>query len=386
MQKKLKLTAIIDGKHQELTLTKTLIKEFNTLDFFENYPHLYFRPKNQNLELWSSGLIYSSTQFIKIQCSFDIPSFFIGDSTNYKSWGDLKTAIHIIPHKWIVKKGRRAIFYQWDIPSCKFHEMKMEPLEQETSFDQAMNAINSIKTNINNNTFSKYVLAIMQKKELSASIDIDHLEKYPVNGTKFFFKFSNDLSFLGITPEWLYQRYSNKILIDAIAGTASHDNSQELLSHKIIDEFNFVKKDIKESINDLIQHGNFDDKDSLIYANHLVHRYNCFKGYLEEGINEETIVASLHPTAAISGYPKATARLFFKTFENFERGYFAAPIGLYSQKKSYVAVAIRSMLINDKQCYLFAGAGITKDSVPELEWQELNKKMELMRHFIDFNL
>lgn len=384
MQKKLKCSAIIDGKHYTLTLSKTLIKDFNNQDFFENFPNLYFRPKNQNIELWSSGLIYSSSQFIKIKSSFDIPSFFIGDSSTYKSWGDLRRAMHIIPHKWIVKKGKRLILYQWDIPSCNLNDMKIEPLQQETSFEKAIDSINTIKSHIEKNTFSKYVFAVMQKKELSASLSINQLEKYPVNGTKFFFKFSNKVSFLGITPEWLYRRYKEKIFIDAVAGTASKDNSLELESDKIIDEFAFVKKDIKESIHAIIEDGSFEDQDSLIFAGQLAHRYNCFKGNLKKGICEETLVNSLHPTAAISGYPKVIARLFFQTFETFERGYFAAPIGFYSQKKSYVAVAIRSMLINNKQSYLFAGAGITKDSLPELEWQELTNKMDVMCQFLDF--
>lgn len=384
MQKKLKCSATIDGKPYAFTLIKTLIKEFNSQDFFTYFPYLYFCPKNQNIEFFSSGSIYSSSTFIKIESETEIPCFFVGDHLTYPSWQDIQKAQHIIPQKWVIKKGQRMILYEWDITPTKYAPPMVNQLKKQTDELEAVKTIQTIKSHIQDNVFSKYVFAVMQKTKLSSNINIETFQKYPLKGTKFFFKLSNDVSFLGITPEWLYKRYKREILVDAVAGTATHENTHELNSEKIIDEFSYVKKDIRESIDPLILSGSFQNEDNIIFNGHLAHRYNFFMGRLKSDSTDDTLVKTLHPTAAISGYPKKIAREFFSQFENFERGYFAAPIGMYCTKKAYVAIAIRSMLINNTEAYFFAGAGITKDSNPEHEWHELNKKMDVMRHFLAF--
>lgn len=384
MQKKVDVNAIIDGNSYHLRLIKTLVPNFHLEDFSTEYPQLYFAPKEQNLEFFSSGSIYTSSDFIHLQSNVEIPCFFVGDNNIYKSWGDLQKSFHVIPNKWVIKSGSRAIKYEWDNQSTIILKAYTFQTLLPTDVQHAIASIESIKSNIEKEIFSKYVLAIMQKESLNDRLEISTLRQYPVSGTKFFYKFSERLSFLGLTPEWLYKRYKKDLSIDAIAGTSSLENIPDLQTKKIIEEFAFVKKDIKESMMPFVEYGKFKDHDSVILAGHLAHRYNCFKACLKEGITDKCLVEHLHPTAAISGYPKKVAQQYFSQFETCERGYFASPIGVYFGKRSYIAVAIRSMLVCNDEAYLFAGAGITKDSIPEHEWQELNKKTNLMRQFLTF--
>ena len=69
-----------------------------------------------------------------------------------------------------------------------------------------------------------------------------------------------------------------------------------------------------------------------------------------------------------------------KRLEDFDRGLYAAPIGVISKERSELAVGIRSALLYENQLHVFGGAGIILGSTAEKEWDEtLNK----MKNFLD---
>jgi menaquinone-specific isochorismate synthase len=383
MQKKLDSFAIIDGRSYQFTLTKTLAIGLDLESFFDHYPHIYLSPKDQTYEYYTSGAIYSSEEFIKIKSRLNIPCFFVGDENSYPYWGDLNRAMHIVPKKWAIKKRNRIVVYELSLNAILLNSPKINSIGEETSHKKALESIENIQSKIKQETFSKYVFAIMTKMKRPENLDLKAFLRYPKSGTKFFFKFSSDTVFMGMSPEWLYKRVKHKIMVDAVAGTALNTNISELYKPKIIEEFNFVKKDIIESLTPFISSGSFLKDDDIINTAHLCHRYNRFAGILNDQACDKKLIKALHPTAAISGYPKKVALSYFSTFETFERGYFAAPVGLYDSSKAYVAVAIRSMLVHDRNIHLFAGAGITNESCPYQEWEELNQKLQVMKHFLE---
>ena len=110
--------------------------------------------------------------------------------------------------------------------------------------------------------------------------------------------------------------------------------------------------------------------------------------------------AALHPTPAVCGRPRATAKEILASKEVFDRGFYSGPFGWLSGCAAEFVVAIRSALIHahpsialDKSqpsslqaagvngsrvtagdvhthtISLFAGVGIVKGSTPEAEWQ-----------------
>ena len=68
---------------------------------------------------------------------------------------------------------------------------------------------------------------------------------------------------------------------------------------------------------------------------------------------------------------------FIKKVEPFDRGYYAGTVGLVSETESKIYVGIRSCMIDGNQMDVFTGAGITSDSDPLSEWQELGHKQGL---------
>lgn len=382
MQKKLDISLIIDNKPYTLTLSKTLLNYFESSDFFDDYPHLYFSPKDQNCEIFTSGAIYVSSTFITMDTNHPIPCFFVGDNQSYPSWGDLQKAIHIIPQKWVIKRNNRLLQYEFNTQSLPFKVSNIDKFEDGSNQSQVLEAIETIKTHIKDDIFAKCVFAMMQKQDCLDEPCIHNFKDFPKSGTKFFYKFSNSTSFMGMSPEWLYTRYKNELKVDAVAGTCLKTSPFELTSQKIIDEFTFVKNDIVESLNPYILEGSFFKEDALLLTGHLAHRFNKFCSLLKEAISDKVLVDLLHPTSAISGYPKLIAKTYIPSFESFERGYYAAPLGYYTKKVAYITVAIRSTLIHNSIAYLFAGAGITKDSESLLEWHELKEKLSLINKYL----
>ncbi|MFC1766852.1 chorismate-binding protein, partial [Planctomycetota bacterium] len=58
---------------------------------------------------------------------------------------------------------------------------------------------------------------------------------------------------------------------------------------------------------------------------------------------------SLHPSAAVLGYPRDIAWQTLRVQESFSRGWYAGPIGWVTRDRAEFAVAIRSALLTEAQ-------------------------------------
>ena len=91
------------------------------------------------------------------------------------------------------------------------------------------------------------------------------------------------------------------------------------------------------------------------------------------------LAKKLHPTPAVCGYPTEAARQFILENEFYAREYYTGYCGWVSGKRQSLYVNLRCMQITDEQTYLYVGGGITKDSVPEKEYDETLHKAQTMR-------
>ena len=100
------------------------------------------------------------------------------------------------------------------------------------------------------------------------------------------------------------------------------------------------------------------------------------QGEIHQSTTPLQLIKALHPTAAMGGFPTREALNFIAHHEAFDRGFYAAPIGISSFQQTDIKVAIRSALIQGDLIHLFAGAGISEGSNPEAEWNELEAKID----------
>jgi isochorismate synthase len=87
----------------------------------------------------------------------------------------------------------------------------------------------------------------------------------------------------------------------------------------------------------------------------------------------------LHPTSAICGMPRETAMAFIEKYEKYDRSFYSGFIGpVKVDGESHIYVNIRCMQLYRHHAVLYAGAGVTHESVPEKEWEETEIKMNTL--------
>ena len=116
----------------------------------------------------------------------------------------------------------------------------------------------------------------------------------------------------------------------------------------------------------------------LLLSN-IQHLFTPIRATLNKAEGILPLVEVLHPTPALGGSPRDLALDFISRAEPTPRGWYAAPVGWIDYKlDGAFAVAIRSAVAQERRAWLYAGAGIVADSVPEKEWAETGLKFRPM--------
>jgi isochorismate synthase len=91
----------------------------------------------------------------------------------------------------------------------------------------------------------------------------------------------------------------------------------------------------------------------------------------------------LHPTSAVCGMPLENSLAFLKKNEGYNREFYSGYLGPVNIKKeSHIYVNLRCMQIFKDAVRLYAGAGVTTDSIAETEWTETEMKMATLQTII----
>jgi len=201
----------------------------------------------------------------------------------------------------------------------------------------------------------------------------------------FCFQFDDENAFVGCSPECLFSVCGKNIYSEALAGTrlkGTGADEQKRYHKELVEsekeqlEHDYVFDDVKECLDDICDSVDVAGEREVVSLSYLQHFRSRFNGQLKDGVSVNDIIQSLHPTAAVNGYPSVAARQEIRKYESFSRGWFAGPVGWIGKDSAHFAVAIRSALFREKQISLFAGAGLVKSSEPASEWQETQNKLK----------
>ena len=213
---------------------------------------------------------------------------------------------------------------------------------------------------------------------------LGRLKKYAENSFLYFIQLDRNNSFLGATPEQIYNRKGREIISEAIAGTqprgvkSAEDQklTYNLLSdEKEIREHNWVCYEVEKGMNQLCKRIKKSRENKVLKLAFVQHLHREYQGSLKPEVSDREILETLHPTPAVAGYPRLNSIKYIYELEGFDRGWYAGPIGWIGKETSQFAVAIRSALLKGKHLTVFAGAGIVAGSDSEKEWQEIENKI-----------
>jgi isochorismate synthase len=189
-----------------------------------------------------------------------------------------------------------------------------------------------------------------------------------------------DQVFLGASPERLARLRDREVRVACLAGSRRRGTTPEedrclaaglLESAKDRSEHAVVVRALREALAAVCSEVSAPDAPALLSVRNVHHLYTPVTGTLANGSCLLDIVARLHPTPAVGGFPSQTALRFIREREDLDRGWYAAPVGwLDRHGEGEFAVALRSALIAGSEASLFAGCGIMADSDPEQEYAE----------------
>jgi anthranilate synthase component 1 len=113
---------------------------------------------------------------------------------------------------------------------------------------------------------------------------------------------------------------------------------------------------------------------------HVMHIVSTVRGKLKDGMSAYSALRACFPAGTLSGAPKIRAMEIITEMENTRRGVYGGAVGYFSFDGNMdVAIAIRTLQIQNGVAYLGAGGGIVADSDPGTEYEEtMNKGMASM--------
>lgn len=114
---------------------------------------------------------------------------------------------------------------------------------------------------------------------------------------------------------------------------------------------------------------------------HVQHLVSYLSAELRDGFDRFDAFAACFPAGTVSGAPKVRAIEIIQKLEPTPRGVYAGAVGYIDYAGNLdTCIAIRTMVLENGEAKVQAGAGIVADSVPELEFEEtVNKARALMK-------
>lgn len=188
---------------------------------------------------------------------------------------------------------------------------------------------------------------------------------------------SESCVFLGATPEQLAGLAEGSVCVDALAGTAW--GNEPLAVEKNAHEQALVVAAIHEALAPLCDELALPPAPRALELRHLRHLWTPITGSVKPGVNLFDLIACLHPTPAVGGWPTAAAREWLRQHGEKRPGWYSGGFGWIDRHgNGEIAVALRCGLISANHIELPAGAGIVAGSRAEHEFRETEAKLATM--------
>ncbi len=109
---------------------------------------------------------------------------------------------------------------------------------------------------------------------------------------------------------------------------------------------------------------------------HVMHMVTDVEAKLDEDKDMFDLFGATFTAGTMTGAPKIEAMKLIAKFEGLKRGFYSGSVGYFSFDGNMdSSIAIRTSLIKPDSITLQAGGGVVADSIPELEYLEMNNKL-----------
>ncbi len=200
-------------------------------------------------------------------------------------------------------------------------------------------------------------------------------EKYP-DAFCYLWHSPSSGTWLGASPELLLERKEDKLRSMALAGTRT--GAGGTFGAKEMDEQRLVLDYLNEVFHPWLVKVNIIEQ-TRVRSGHLQHLKNEVQGVLKEKqLDIGALIEQIHPTPAVAGLPKQEALRFIGQEEGMDRSYYSGFLGTLSRNACQLFVNLRCMQVLHDTQFVYAGAGLTAASDPEMEWLETEEKTKVV--------
>ena len=270
-------------------------------------------------------------------------------------------------------------FYKSSSPSQISNQLTPDENAKANYLDLVQKGLNAIEKKV----LKKVVLS--RKIEVNQQVAPERIitrifDAYPSAFCYLFFHPQVGL-WCGASPETFLQVEENKLRTMSLAGTLPYQpNTEPNWGQKELDEQAMVTHFISERLSKELDELEIKDLKS-IKAGMLWHLKTEINGTLLSDSSLRNIISLLHPTPAVCGLPLELSKEFILEQEGYNRKYytgFLGELGMGVAKATSLYVNLRCMELTQNSASVYVGGGITADSVPEKEWDEIQNKSKTM--------
>ena len=209
---------------------------------------------------------------------------------------------------------------------------------------------------------------------------------------------------LGATPETLIKIEGNRFSIMALAGTQNYKGGLDVVwQHKEKQEQQYVTDFIIDNLKPSVESFKVSDVET-VKAGNLVHLKTMISAQLKSETSLKQVIRALHPTPAVCGLPKLSAKQFILKHEDYNREFYTGFLGelnleitkaprsgrrnienrayAVTKNSTQLYVNLRCMQLNNQQAIIYVGGGITENSNAESEWEETVSKSLVIKSIL----
>ncbi len=207
-----------------------------------------------------------------------------------------------------------------------------------------------------------------------------------------FFLQLDDIIQIGSSPEILVRKEGEIVELRPIAGTRKRGETAEedlelekdLLTDPKERAEHLMLVDLgRNDVGRIAKGGSVEVRDLLVIErySHVMHIVSGVHGVIAEDKDQFDVMSACFPAGTVSGAPKIRAMEIIDELESQKRGPYAGAVGYFGFSGNMdFCITIRTFIMQDKNLWIQAGAGIVADSDPKKEFEEtINKAMGLRR-------
>lgn len=236
------------------------------------------------------------------------------------------------------------------------------------------------------------VFQILMSNRFTQKAIVDHLSFYRAlrskNPSPYLFLLQyEDFSIAGSSPEVMIRLVDGHILLRPIAGTRKRG--------KTIDKDLEMEKELMNDPKERAEHimlidlgrndvgrcakpGTVEVTDLMRIErySHVMHIVSDVEAIIDEKYDMFDLFAATFTAGTMTGAPKIRAMELIAQFEGIKRNFYSGSIAYFGFDGNMdSAITIRTSMITDDTIIFQAGAGVVADSIPELEYLEVQNKL-----------